>query len=402
MTNPDVMIPVPFAQNGLKNPINATRQPDQDAQDATWDAGFPPVTMQRKEVGGLPPNGLDFNGVLHAVSADANHRQKGLSIEFNQDFATAIGGYSVGAKLRLANGAYVESTVAGNTNNPNSSMTGWKFVGAAANLSDLTSAATARTNLGLGTAAVKNATSSATDYDTSKVMSVGAFGLGQSSSAAYGNIGLNILSFTAGGTVDELDRAQFVTLSNDGPIGYPSGLYFPSRNKGHAILGSYADESLYHACIQDITVATPASRVVKRSLVRTSANTTVDSNGFLKSASPIVQLFADKIELNDEAKQQNIVFEKLGVGDYLIKNSSGFAQEGWYIETPKDANGNVLFSVIYTTLENGDISVKTYKKKFDFETVSIVADLDNPVDITENRWIDLRLQELPSVDEEQP
>jgi hypothetical protein len=133
-----------------------------------------------------------------------------------------------------------------------------------------------------------------------------------------------------------------------------------------------------------------------------SRNTTVDANGFIKSASPIVQLFADKIELNDEAKQQEISFEKLGVGDYLIKGSSGFAQEGWYVETPKDANGNVLFSVIYTKLENGDISVKTYKKKFDFETVSIVADLDNPVDITENRWIDLRLQELPQSEIEIP
>ncbi|WP_180181158.1 phage tail protein [Acinetobacter sp. YH01021] len=129
--------------------------------------------------------------------------------------------------------------------------------------------------------------------------------------------------------------------------------------------------------------------------VRTGLNTMVDGNGFIKAASPIVKLFADKIELNDEAQLQEIVFEKLSVGDYLIKGSSGFAQEGWYIETPKDANGNVLFSVIYTALENGDISVKTYKKKFDFETVSIVADLDNPVDITEGRWIDLRLQELP-------
>ncbi|MDG9785848.1 pyocin knob domain-containing protein [Acinetobacter johnsonii] len=135
---------------------------------------------------------------------------------------------------------------------------------------------------------------------------------------------------------------------------------------------------------------------------KTSGNTTVDANGFIKNASPIVQLFSDKIELNDEAKQQEINFEKLGIGDYVIKGSSGFAQEGWYIETPKDANGNVLFSVIYTTLENGDISVKTYKKKFDFETVSIVADLDNPVDITENRWIDLRLQELPQPEIEIP
>ena len=130
-------------------------------------------------------------------------------------------------------------------------------------------------------------------------------------------------------------------------------------------------------------------------VVYSANNTTVDANGFIKKASPIIQLFADKIELNDEAQQQSIGFEKLGVGDYLIKGSSGFAQEGWYIETPKDANGNVLFSVSYITLENDDISVKTYKKKFDLETASIVADLDNPVDITENRWIDLRLQELP-------
>lgn len=131
------------------------------------------------------------------------------------------------------------------------------------------------------------------------------------------------------------------------------------------------------------------------SKIYSQSNTTVDSNGFIKAASPIVQLFADKIELNDEAQQQNIEFEKLGVGDYLVKGSTGFSQDGWYIETPKDANGNVLFSVIYTTLENGDISVKTYKKKFDIETASIVADLSQPVDITANRWIDLRLQELP-------
>ena len=131
-------------------------------------------------------------------------------------------------------------------------------------------------------------------------------------------------------------------------------------------------------------------------------NTTVDGNGFIKAASPVVKLFADKIELNDEAQQQDIAFEKLGIGEYLIKGSSGFAQEGWYVETPKDANGNVLFSVIYTTLDNGDISVKTYKKKFDFETVSIVADLDNPVDITKNRWIDLRLQELPQPEIKMP
>ncbi|WP_151832889.1 phage tail fiber protein [Acinetobacter ursingii] len=124
-------------------------------------------------------------------------------------------------------------------------------------------------------------------------------------------------------------------------------------------------------------------------------NTTVDANGFIKAASPVVKLFADKIELNNEAAEQNIVFQKINVGHYLIKGSSGFAQEGWYIETPKDANGNILFAVNYEQLENGDIEVKSYKKKFDLESASIVADLENPVDITLNRWIDIRLQEVP-------
>ncbi|MFX8086575.1 phage tail protein, partial [Acinetobacter baumannii] len=122
---------------------------------------------------------------------------------------------------------------------------------------------------------------------------------------------------------------------------------------------------------------------------------TVDSNGFIKAASPIVKLFADKIELNHAAQQQDIVYEILGVGNYLLTGSTGFAQQGWYVETPKDANGNALVAVVYEQLENQDISVKTYKKKFDLESASIVADLNSPIDIPEGRWIDIRLQELP-------
>lgn len=123
-----------------------------------------------------------------------------------------------------------------------------------------------------------------------------------------------------------------------------------------------------------------------------SGNSTVDGNGFIKAASPIVKLFADHVSLNDEAAEQNITFEKVSLGSYLVKGSSGFAKEGWYIETPKDANGNILFAVQYQQLENNDIEIKTFKKKFDFESASIVADLDNPVDIPSGRWIDLRLQ----------
>lgn len=134
---------------------------------------------------------------------------------------------------------------------------------------------------------------------------------------------------------------------------------------------------------------------------RTTKNTSVDANGFIKNASPIVELFADKIELNDEANLQPISFEKLGVGDYLVKGSLGFAQEGWYIEMPKDANGNVLVAVVYEQLENNDISVKTYAKMFDEETGDIVPNTARPRDIPATRWIDLRLQALPK-DDTQP
>lgn len=133
--------------------------------------------------------------------------------------------------------------------------------------------------------------------------------------------------------------------------------------------------------------------------IYTTANTTVDANGFVKKASPIVQLYADKIEINDEASQQAISFEKLDTGSYLVKGSLGFAQEGWYIEMPKDANGNVLVAVVYKQLENNDISIKTYAKKLDEETGDVVPNLLKPRDIPENRSITLRLQELPKLDQ---
>lgn len=251
-------------------------------------------------------------------------------------------------------------------------------------------AAKTRTALGLGTAATATLTTSTTDKTTGRVLKVGDFGLGLSIPPDYAKIA-DIRGFfkVSPGISDDFahDFAGGIAL----PLNATEGFYFfgpVSPNKAP-----------YY---RKVRLIAGGQEYLPKQTFRTTENTTIDANGFIKNASPIIKLFADRIELNDEAQQQDISFEKLGTGDYLVKGSSGFAQEGWYIETPKDANGNVLFSVIYKTLENGDISVKTYKKKFDFETVSIVADLDNPVDITENRWIDLRLQELPQPEIEEP
>ena len=133
----------------------------------------------------------------------------------------------------------------------------------------------------------------------------------------------------------------------------------------------------------------------------TSANSTIDSNGFLKAASPILRLFASDdvnpdegfiksgfAHVNDEAK--NAYAKKIAVGHYEIHGSLGFAKEGWYITLPEDANGNKKFFADYSVDENNIITIKTYTKKFDTDRCEIVA--GDPIDITKGCWIDVRLE----------
>lgn len=232
----------------------------------------------------------------------------------------------------------------------------------------------------LGTAAFTTAVASTLDPTPGRLLMVGSGGWMARSERRTARMGAVNHIFCTGGSIDAghgITWSNVLTMKND-VASIDATFIAQDIVTGKLVVGGIFNSS-----------------VIPVRIVRDSGNTTVDGSGFIKAASPIVQLFADKIELNDEARQQNIEFEKLGIGDYLIQGSTGFAYEGWYIEQPKDANGNTLRAVIYEQLENGDISVKTYKRKFDFETASIVADFDNPMDIPEDRWIDIRLQSLP-------
>src|SRR5690606_39033264 len=105
------------------------------------------------------------------------------------------------------------------------------------------------------------------DSSAGKVMTVGAFGWGQSNSENFGNIGLVKNIFETQATVTELDRAQIVSSNNDGTVGFPVGIYFPAYNRGHAIMGGSQNGNLYHYHINNIKIET--GRVTTKSLIRT-------------------------------------------------------------------------------------------------------------------------------------
>ncbi|HGN0718304.1 TPA: hypothetical protein ACKRNA_000112 [Proteus mirabilis] len=144
--------------------------------------------------------------------------------------------------------------------------------------------------------------------------------------------------------------------------------------------------------------------------VYSTANTTKDSNGNLKAASPVVKLFADRIETNDEA--EGVTMQKLGIGHYLIKGVVGFNADGaWGINNgfviPQDHNGKNMVLIDYEVRPDGDIEVFVFHQqnadlpeRFQNKRIKHLDKDGNPVyyenyepcDVPESRWIDMRVE----------
>ncbi|WP_438336226.1 hypothetical protein [Providencia hangzhouensis] len=148
--------------------------------------------------------------------------------------------------------------------------------------------------------------------------------------------------------------------------------------------------------------------------VYTDKNTTKDSNGNLKAASPVVKLFADRIETNEES--EGVEMEHLGVGHYLIKGVVGFNSDGaWGINNgfviPQDHNGKNMVLIDYEVRPDGDIEIFVFHqqnadmperfqnkriKHFDEEGVPVYFKNYEPCDVPESRWIDMRVEMPPN------
>ena len=111
----------PFAAQGDKNTIpNAATGTNK----ASLQEGFPPITGQPINQGGIPPERQDFNGAMNLNSQFYFAFQNGWWPTFTQEVSDAIGGYPQGAVLWLfdmANKVYTPllSLVGNNTYNFN-------------------------------------------------------------------------------------------------------------------------------------------------------------------------------------------------------------------------------------------------------------------------------------------
>ena len=113
----------------ITNPIPVASQISVKAGAASYTDGFPPLTMTSPASGGVNPYGQDVNGILFAATANIAALTGGQQYTFNSTYATANGGYALGAILGMANGAgFWLNQTAGNSNDPDTTAaatSGW-------------------------------------------------------------------------------------------------------------------------------------------------------------------------------------------------------------------------------------------------------------------------------------
>ncbi|EMO6565206.1 hypothetical protein KC970_02175 [Proteus mirabilis] len=133
-----------------------------------------------------------------------------------------------------------------------------------------------------------------------------------------------------------------------------------------------------------------------------TGNTTTDPQGFIKKASPIIDINPDgTFTTNDESEGAAVT--RVAQGEYLIEGVLGFNSDaGWGgvdggIEIPLDVNKQPLIWVDSKVMEDGSILVRTYHRthpnapKFARNDIDGYKDGD-PIDIPDGRFISVRVQ----------
>nr|ELR5111559.1 hypothetical protein [Providencia stuartii] len=236
------------------------------------------------------------------------------------------------------------------------------------------------------------------------IMQVGDYGWGGTDNVIVSNIQeSDLLVFLKNrNTVSQIFRNQVTTNVSSAAS---TVAYFKSADTFMSISANYNGSGV------KVVAGNQANSYIHT--VYTDRNTTKDSNGNLKAASPIVKVFADHIELNEES--EGVEMEHLGVGHYLIKGVVGFNADGaWGINNgfviPQDHNGKNMILIDYNVKQDGDIELFVFHqqnaemperfqnkriKDFGEDGQPIYFENYEPCDVPESRWIDMRV-EMPS------
>jgi hypothetical protein len=116
---PDSSPASPIA-GGRTNPFPTASQIGITNGAASLHDGFPPLTMTSELAGGIPPFGVDANGILYLLSAHVAAIAAGQPYLFDATLAADMGGYKIGAVLaqEADPNAFWINTLDGNTSDP--------------------------------------------------------------------------------------------------------------------------------------------------------------------------------------------------------------------------------------------------------------------------------------------
>lgn len=130
INSPSKML-LPFAEAGGKNAIPVDSQIGITPGAASLTDGFPPLTRTPIVAGGIPPSGLDMNGILYAITAIQQWQSAGGAFAYDAAFSAEVGGYPKGAVLvKATNDGFWLNTLDSNTSNPDTGGADWIDLGA--------------------------------------------------------------------------------------------------------------------------------------------------------------------------------------------------------------------------------------------------------------------------------